>query len=109
MRQAERLAAYVQREIPSEAPVLVGGDFNDWNEGLDAVLAATGLRRACGPAQHRAPRTFPARLPLFALDRFYTRGLHCQALHIPTAQGVQTGSWREWSDHLPLCGHFLPE
>jgi endonuclease/exonuclease/phosphatase family metal-dependent hydrolase len=97
VRQVERLSAFVRREVPARAPLLVAGDFNDWGERLDPGMAEAGLMRALAPGDVRGPRTYPSRMPLFALDRVYTRGLHCVGLSVPRG-----GSWARMSDHLPL-------
>ncbi len=97
VRQVERLAAFVREHVPAGAPMLVAGDFNDWGERLDAPMRGHGLRRAVAPhGRPRAP-TFPSRLPVFALDRIYLRGLRCTGVQVP--RGVQ---WARMSDHLPL-------
>jgi len=97
VRQVERLALFVRDHVPEGAPVLVAGDFNDWGERLDPAMRAHGLRRASPPhGRARAP-TFPSRLPVFALDRVYTRGLRCTGVQVPRGP-----SWARMSDHLPL-------
>ncbi|MCH8179177.1 MAG: endonuclease/exonuclease/phosphatase family protein [Proteobacteria bacterium] len=96
VRQAEQLARLVRADIPADAPVVVAGDFNDWNEKLDGVLAEAGLLRALGDDEARAA-TFPSLVPVLALDRVYTRGLRCAAVMVPRG-----GSWARLSDHLPL-------
>lgn len=97
VRQAERLGAYLRAEVPPHDLVVVAGDFNDWGERLDPLLARAGLRRALPPHGLRPPVTFPSRLPIFALDRVYTRGLRCVASHAPRGS-----AWARMSDHLPL-------
>ena len=96
VRQVERLAEYIAAEIPNDAPLLVAGDFNDWGERLDAPMAAIGLTRAHsgGPSSQR---TFPSRVPLFALDRVYLRGMACVGSTVPRG-----AAWARMSDHLPL-------
>ena len=96
VRQAEQLAALVLKTIPPEAPVVIAGDFNDWNEKLDQVLHAAKLKRAGLPKAPNTP-TFPSRIPVLALDRVYTRGLTCQSVMVPRG-----GAWARMSDHLPL-------
>ena len=96
VRQVERLAEFIAAEVPAGAPLLVAGDFNDWGEKLDGPMAAIGLGRARAGAE-RAQRTFPSRVPVFALDRVYTRGLHCVSATVPRNAG-----WARMSDHLPL-------
>ena len=96
VRQCERLASFIAEEVPPGAPLLVAGDFNDWGEKLDGPMAAIGLQRAsAGPA--RAQRTFPSAVPMFAMDRVYTRGMACLSAHVPRNSG-----WARMSDHLPL-------
>ena len=96
VRQVERLAEFIAAEVPPGAPLLVAGDFNDWGEKLDGPMSAIDLRRAsAGP--ERAQRTFPSSVPLFAMDRVYTRGLACVAASVPRNSG-----WARMSDHLPL-------
>ena len=96
VRQVERLAAFIAAKVPPEAPLLVAGDFNDWGEKLDAPMAAVGLARARHGAE-RSQRTFPSLVPVFALDRVYTRGLRCVGLAVP-----RSATWARMSDHLPL-------
>jgi endonuclease/exonuclease/phosphatase family metal-dependent hydrolase len=96
VRQAEQLAALVLKHIPPDAPVVVAGDFNDWNEKLDEVLRTAKLKRAGLPKTPHTP-TFPSRIPVLALDRVYTRGLSCQSVMVPRG-----GAWARMSDHLPL-------
>ncbi|NDG41057.1 MAG: endonuclease [Betaproteobacteria bacterium] len=96
VRQVERLAAFVAAEVPAGAPLLVAGDFNDWGEKLDGPMQAIDLLRAsAGPA--RAQRTFPSSVPMFAMDRVYTRGLACISATVP-----RNANWSRMSDHLPL-------
>jgi endonuclease/exonuclease/phosphatase family metal-dependent hydrolase len=97
VRQAERLLAMLHEEVPADEPVIVAGDFNDWGEKLDASMTATGLHRAAAPGEARAARTFPSRVPVFALDRVYVRGLRCTRTLVPRGP-----AWVRMSDHLPL-------
>ena len=97
VRQVERLAVFVRDHVPDGAPVLVAGDFNDWGERLDTAMRAHGLRRASTPTGRARAATFPSRLPVFALDRVYTRGLRCTGVQVPRGP-----SWARMSDHLPL-------
>jgi endonuclease/exonuclease/phosphatase family metal-dependent hydrolase len=96
VRQVERLAAFIEAEVPPDAPLLVAGDFNDWGGKLDAPMHKIGLHRARAGTE-RAQRTFPSSVPLFALDRVYLRGLHCTSIMVPRGAG-----WARMSDHLPL-------
>lgn len=37
-RQTEELVGWIEREVPTGAPVIVAGDFNDWRNQLSATL-----------------------------------------------------------------------
>ena len=102
LRQVQMLADYLAAHVPAGAPLLVAGDFNDWSEKLDRPMAGIGLVRARTAHQSASHRlTFPSRVPVFALDRIYTRGLVCRSTHVPRG-----GAWARMSDHLPLVAEF---
>ena len=102
MRQVERIGAFIEAEVPRGEPMILGGDFNDWGEKLDAPLLSLGLGlERAGFGGLAAPRTFPSRVPVFALDRMYVRGLRCVSTFVPRG-----GTWTRMSDHLPLVGEF---
>ena len=85
--------------------LLVAGDFNDWGERLDVPMRERcGLQRAKAPAGAIDQRlTFPSRVPVFALDRVYLRGLRCLNTMVPRGT-----AWARMSDHLPLLADLEP-
>jgi endonuclease/exonuclease/phosphatase family metal-dependent hydrolase len=92
-RQIAQLGAYLSREVPSDAPLLVAGDFNDWGQRLHGAMQKLGLH-----TQHTEMKpTFPSRFPLLHLDRVYVRGLHIEGMQVPRGR-----VWMRMSDHLPL-------
>jgi endonuclease/exonuclease/phosphatase family metal-dependent hydrolase len=98
VRQVQRLADFIEQHVPKDDALIVAGDFNDWGERLDPSMAAFGLGRAAPPGGGwRQPLTFPSRVPVFALDRIYLRGMRCLGTHVP--RGI---AWARMSDHLPL-------
>ena len=100
-RQVSQLQRFIEREVPSDAPLLLAGDFNDWGNNVERALADTHLKAFKGERQ----ATFPARLPLVQLDYVYARGLTPTAVHVPHGR-----IWWRMSDHLPLLADFdLPE
>ena len=105
VRQVQRLAAFIEAEVPRDELLIVAGDFNDWGEKLDAPMGAFGLARAMAdgapPAHYN---TFPSRMPVFAMDRFYTRGLRCLSTSVPRG-----AAWARMSDHLPLVAELTLE
>ncbi|MFZ2652487.1 MAG: endonuclease/exonuclease/phosphatase family protein, partial [Burkholderiaceae bacterium] len=102
LRQVERLARFIAAEVPPDALLIVAGDFNDWGERLDAPMRDSGLARAVveGAASMRV-NTFPSRVPMFSLDRIYTRGLRCVSTSVPRG-----AAWARMSDHLPLVAEL---
>jgi endonuclease/exonuclease/phosphatase family metal-dependent hydrolase len=98
VRQVQRLAEFIEAEVPRDAPLVVAGDFNDWGERLDGPMGEMGLTRALGA---RVRPTFPSRVPVFALDRIYTRALACRFTYVPRGT-----AWARMSDHLPLVAEF---
>jgi endonuclease/exonuclease/phosphatase family metal-dependent hydrolase len=105
VRQVHRLAEYLAAEVPPHEPLLVAGDFNDWGERLDVPMRERcGLQRAQAPAGAIDQRlTFPSRVPVFALDRVYLRGLRCLNTMVPRGT-----AWARMSDHLPLLADLEP-
>jgi endonuclease/exonuclease/phosphatase family metal-dependent hydrolase len=104
VRQVERLARFIAAEVPAGEALVVAGDFNDWSEKLDGLMRELGLERAVAPAGSRLQQaTFPSLAPVFALDRFYLRGLRCVSTMVP--RGI---AWARMSDHLPLVAELEP-
>jgi len=102
LRQVQRLADFIAREVPPGEKLVVAGDFNDWGEKLDGPMADVGLIRAVAPAGRPAHYlTFPSLMPVFALDRFYLRGLGCRTTLVPRGT-----PWARMSDHLPLVAEL---
>ncbi|MCO6047329.1 endonuclease/exonuclease/phosphatase family protein [Aeoliella sp. ICT_H6.2] len=79
-------------------PMIVGGDFNDvWGRLGKRLMLPGGFQAASGKV-----RTFPARLPLRALDAIYFRG----DIALDHAFAGSTQLCREASDHRPLVAHL---
>ena len=64
--------------------------------------------REMGLSARRAPapgapqlRTFPSRVPVFSLDRIYTRGFA-----LPRDARAARPGWARMSDHLPLVAEL---
>ena len=101
IRQVAQLRTFIEREIPSDEPLIVAGDFNDWGARMRHAMNAMGMRDS---SDLRGPRilTYPSRLPVTQLDFIYGRKL------LPFACSVPRGPiWARMSDHLPLVTDFL--
>lgn len=117
VRQASFLVDFVRSEVPTSAPLIIAGDFNDWQRGVDAVLhdeldvveaASEFNRRQSQPrlmdrllpwreTKRSVARTYPSVMPWLMLDRIYVRGFNVHDVRVP--KGLE---WSQRSDHMPL-------
>lgn len=97
-RQVRAIAQRIDDQVPANAPVVLGGDFNDWRQWAHEPLRTQAeLHEVFVQHTGKAARSFPVRFPLLRLDRLYTRGL---AVSAPQVLGGQP--WTALSDHAPL-------
>jgi endonuclease/exonuclease/phosphatase family metal-dependent hydrolase len=97
-RQLLMLADYVRDRVPADAPLVLAGDFNDWQGEVCARLEHDmGVRDAFHSVHGRLAASFPARMPLLTLDRIYLRGFH-----VDRAEAHSGPRWAKLSDHAPL-------
>ncbi len=96
-QQLSLLCDLVER-LPPSAPVIVAGDFNDWQKRADKILARCDLREAFVNQYQKHAKSFPARWPLLCLDRVYVRNATTQ-----NAQVLVQQPWSHLSDHAPLA------
>jgi endonuclease/exonuclease/phosphatase family metal-dependent hydrolase len=100
--QLEWLCHRIREAVPARAPLVVAGDFNDWRGSATAMLERElGMAEVFESALGRHARSFPARLPLLALDRIYVRGLK-----VETAHRLAEGPWSRLSDHAALAARL---
>ena len=101
-KQLELLLKIVERDVPTDAPLLIAGDFNDWRVRAHSVLKrCAGLREVFVHANGRAAKTFPARFPMLQLDRIYVRNA---GVHKPVV--LPRRPWSHLSDHAPLAAEI---
>jgi endonuclease/exonuclease/phosphatase family metal-dependent hydrolase len=120
VRQAAFLIDFVQHEIPRKAPLIIAGDFNDWQRRIDPLvrdalavdevgIAAPARRRPLlevlapwrTPRNPTVARTFPSFAPWLSLDRIYVRGFRVLRTEVP--RGF---AWARRSDHMPLIAEL---
>ena len=100
-RQLAQLLRFVGRELPSDAPIVVAGDFNDTEQFVARALVEGGLTSMAG----QGLATFPSRLPLMQFDHIFARGMQPLSVRVPRGP-----IWSRMSDHLPLIAEFeMPE
>lgn len=96
--QIDMLCELLEREIPQDAPLIIGGDFNDWRQNAHQVLAQrAGLREVFIDAYGRAARSFPVWYPLLRLDRVYVRNVSVEQPVV-----LCDAPWKRLSDHAAL-------
>jgi endonuclease/exonuclease/phosphatase family metal-dependent hydrolase len=94
-----QLLCQLLESLPDEAPVIIAGDFNDWQlQGNVALSRRDYLHEAFERHHGRPAKTYPARFPLLRLDRIYLRNA---SSHEPKILGHKP--WTHLSDHLPLA------
>jgi endonuclease/exonuclease/phosphatase family metal-dependent hydrolase len=105
-RQMDALSSYLECITEPDSPLIIAGDFNDWRNEADGLLAQRlGLIEAFG-GSHGSPgtpgRSFPSKHPIFRLDRIYVRGFSV------THAEVHSGEpWSKISDHAALSANLL--
>ncbi len=100
--QMDALASRIEDLVPADAPLLIAGDFNDWRDHADHLLAdRLGLAEVFASAGRRPSRSYPATLPVFRLDRIYQRGLQ-----VVDKQMHAGPPWSTISDHAVLAAQF---
>ena len=98
--QLDWLEERVKVSVPTEHPLVLAGDFNDWTsqagDRLEESLGVVEIHRVLHGAH---ARTFPSWFPVLRLDRIYCRGVE------PVTAGVLTGRpWNRLSDHGAVWG-----
>ena len=118
-RQTMRLIEAIQQQTPVDAPLVIAGDFNDWNSHLSLPLkhelgvaevfetlhqanfTVHNSTRFLKSKTPKAALTFPVGAPFLPLDRIYVRGIQ-----INSAQVLKGKPWRHLSDHAPLTAEL---
>lgn len=104
-RQIRELKRYIDANIPTAEPVILGGDFNDWHGGIGrAIETQLGMQEAFRQNSGRYALTFPAHMPMLRMDRIYFRGVR-----LLESIRLSRHPWDELSDHLPLLARFGAE
>ena len=101
-QQLAALNKRINKLVPKNAPLIIAGDFNDWRQKAGGILAEQQhLHEVFETARGAHARSFPSLLPLFKLDRIYTRGFQVQ--HCQVHGGT---SFAKVSDHAALSAQL---
>jgi endonuclease/exonuclease/phosphatase family metal-dependent hydrolase len=96
--QLKLVRDFIDKNIPTGAPVILAGDFNDWNETLHPLIEKQfNMRDALTTFNGRKIATFPSVLPVFVLDRIYYR-----RFRVLSGDRLLNRQLRFQSDHLPI-------
>ena len=97
-QQIAHLVRHIHQSIPASEPLILAGDFNDWRKtGHRHLLETLQLTEVHEHTKGHCARTFPAFLPMLAMDRIYVRGAR-----ISFCDSIAGENWREFSDHRAL-------
>ena len=97
-QQLLALEQRIKKIVPSQAPLIIAGDFNDWREIASDILSDTlDLTEVFEFTSGRTACSYPSILPFLRLDRIYVRGFHVKNTHIHHGY-----PWSKISDHAAL-------
>lgn len=103
-KQVETISRYINKAVPPTHPLILAGDFNDWQQKASQQLEDTiKVKEAFKLIEKQTPKTFPSPLPLLRVDRIYLRGFE-----VLSAQVLKGPAWAKLSDHLPLLTKVRP-
>jgi endonuclease/exonuclease/phosphatase family metal-dependent hydrolase len=98
VKQYVHLSEIIKERTPNEVPVIVAGDFNDWNRKASSYLEEMdGFHEAHKSLHGQYPKTFPIQYPILSLDRMYVRQFKPEFTCIHN-----NGLWKELSDHAAI-------
>lgn len=97
------VANYIDQHVPTTAPLIIAGDFNDWTMRAGRIFAERlHLHEVFEHHAGKSARSFPSWLPLLRLDRIYVRGFHVK--HVEVHSGLQ---FVKLSDHAILTATLI--
>ena len=95
IKQARLIIDFINNHIDRDTPLILAGDFNDWNGTICRLLTTEG-QLSSHSSIHQA-NTFPSFMPFLPLDRIFYRDIKSLDLY-----AGESGKFRSYSDHLPL-------
>lgn len=102
LKQYLAIREYVTESIDPALPLVLAGDFNDWqHRSCDELGQQLQMHEVFIHHHGRLPKTFPAKIPMLCLDRIYVRHLDVVAAHAHNGAPFNT-----LSDHLPLSAEL---
>jgi endonuclease/exonuclease/phosphatase family metal-dependent hydrolase len=97
-RQLQSLVDRVSEHVDIKSPLIVAGDFNDWNKKFsDPLSEQLDLKESGVVMNGDHARTFPSWRPFLPLDRVYVR-----KLKVKNHEVLWGLPWRKLSDHAAI-------
>lgn len=94
-QQFGALVERIQQMVPAEAPLIIAGDFNDWNNHARHLLVhELHLHEAFEASHGKLALSYPAGMAMLRMDRIYVRGMNIRHSEVH--------AWRKISDHVAL-------
>jgi len=101
-QQFDMLVRSLRTRVPRDAPLIIGGDFNDWQNRAARVLPhELDVHEAFETVGGSPARSFPSDWPMLRLDRIYVRGFMVTA-----AERHFGPPWSQISDHAALTARL---
>lgn len=104
-KQLSILERYISENINDSEPLIVAGDFNEWQRKRNSNFGASlKLKEVSKEIKGKTASTFPSCLPVLPLDRIYLRGFKDINLKV-----YSRGIWSRLSDHSALFAEVTLE
>jgi endonuclease/exonuclease/phosphatase family metal-dependent hydrolase len=101
--QLRRICGRVTASAGGSDPLILAGDFNDWQQKASGILSRElGIKEVFLHQTGAHAATFPMKFPILRLDRVYARGLSMVG-----GQPLIGRPWDALSDHIPLYAELI--
>ncbi len=101
-QQLQALNDFIVQSKLHREPIIVCGDFNDWNTYATKYLNhSLDFREVFYHHHGKHARTYPSWLPVLPLDRIYFSGLKLSSSKLLSGK-----IWNRLSDHIPILAEF---
>jgi endonuclease/exonuclease/phosphatase family metal-dependent hydrolase len=102
-RQLKVLKSYIEDSIPKSEPIIIAGDFNDWNSRMGLRFQSElSMQEAFHLKEGKYAKTFPSSWPILRMDRIYFRDME-----LLECECYRDKPWKKMSDHSPLYAKFI--
>ncbi len=100
--QIKKVCERIEKTVPTDEPVILAGDFNDWKSRISNTLETRLKMKESYFMQYgEHAKTFPSAAPFLRLDRIYFRGLELKNVNL-----LSKFPWNKLSDHVAVFAVF---